>query len=709
MLAYNLHRHLHFNQEVDPTRTKTLRDRFAVEMRRRFNIITSLIRHAIVDKDVFGLSPVTLITKRQAMERIQARQFAFATSAQKVDAFMEWLEGMNKEFILSGGGRGLQTIKLPGTLPGIREAWTDTYIHSAYQKGVLRARNELVKAGYDVPSLTPGDTDALRVAFNLPIHADRVGLLATRTFSELKGITVTMEQQVGRVLAQGMADGQSPRKLAQLLTKTITGPVGDLGITDTLGRFIPARRRAELLARTEIIRAHHAATINEYKRWEVEGVRVQAEWQTAGDHRVCGDCASLQGKVFKLEVIENMIPFHPLCRCVALPIEARRTEARARGAEIEGNDLNLADQRWKETTKTVGGRQIPFYENPNFKPPKGKRGEVVTLFHETSLDNIPAIAKQGLRASETARGELWFTSKKAFRDGVRNNFYAEDVIVIEVPKKELMEKGILEVVPGQGTIIYDDLPQEWIRGLLRHYKGTPPALPLWAEEAGAAAELVVPKKVRKKTKAKAKGKEKVKEVEEPKKTTITEEILEERRQALAQAEAELEAVYSEAWSAEKEQRIFEASLKRDTAEIRYVVSLKDINPALYAEEREKIIKEMIDRGYPSMSRAQYKRALDKAVKGLEFVPYDVLHTLNKYELDIVFESRVRAHYIENSATVVVDISYPGFVEISHEVGHAIDHLILGLPYPNVDMSILGEATTGLVGKGNVFVTKKRLE
>jgi len=68
MLAYNLHRHIHFNQEVDPTRTKTLRDRFAVEMRRRFNIITSLIRHAIVDKDVFGLSPVTLITKRQAME-----------------------------------------------------------------------------------------------------------------------------------------------------------------------------------------------------------------------------------------------------------------------------------------------------------------------------------------------------------------------------------------------------------------------------------------------------------------------------------------------------------------------------------------------------------------------------------------------------------------------------------------------------------------
>jgi len=320
-----VHNNLHFNQEVDPTRTKTLRDRFATEMRRRFNIIQSLIRHAIVDKDVFGLSPVTLITKEQAMERIQVRQFAFGTSARKVEAFTDWLEEMNKQFILSGGVRGAQVIRLPGTLPGVREAWTDTYIHSAYQKGILRARTEMVKAGYDVPSLIPGDTDALQAAFNLPIHADRVGLLSTRSFSELKGITATMDQQISRVLSQGMADGKNPRELARLLTKTITGPVGDLGITDTLGRFIPARRRAELLARTEIIRSHHVATINEYRHWEVEGVRVRAEWQTAGDHRVCGDCASLQGKVFKLEEIENMIPLHPLCRCIALPLEVKPT------------------------------------------------------------------------------------------------------------------------------------------------------------------------------------------------------------------------------------------------------------------------------------------------------------------------------------------------------------------------------------------------
>ena len=96
-----------------------------------------------------------------------------------------------------------------------------------------------------------------------------------------------------------------PMVLAKLLTKTISGPVGDLGITDTLGRFIPAERRAKVLARTEIIRAHHSATMQEYKNWEVEGVKVKAEWQTAGDARVCEECGAMEGRVFTLEEMEK--------------------------------------------------------------------------------------------------------------------------------------------------------------------------------------------------------------------------------------------------------------------------------------------------------------------------------------------------------------------------------------------------------------------
>jgi SPP1 gp7 family putative phage head morphogenesis protein len=156
-----------------------------------------------------------------------------------------------------------------------------------------------------------------------PFHADRVGLLYTRTFNGLKGITDAMDNQISQVLAQGLADGDNPRLLAKKLTSTISGPFGDLGITDTLGRFIPAERRAQTLARTEVIRAHHQATIQEYKNWAAERVKVKAEWVTAG-YNVCPECAALEGQVFKLTEIENMIPVHPNCRCVAIPLDVTK-------------------------------------------------------------------------------------------------------------------------------------------------------------------------------------------------------------------------------------------------------------------------------------------------------------------------------------------------------------------------------------------------
>jgi SPP1 gp7 family putative phage head morphogenesis protein len=133
-----------------------------------------------------------------------------------------------------------------------------------------------------------------------------------------------MDSQISRVLAQGIADGDNPRLLGQKLVSVINGSGADkLGIKDTLGRFIPAERRAEMIARTEIIRAHHLATIQEYRNWGVAGVAVEAEWHTAGDSRVCAECAEMEGHVFTLDEIEPMIPLHPQCRCNTLPVKVR--------------------------------------------------------------------------------------------------------------------------------------------------------------------------------------------------------------------------------------------------------------------------------------------------------------------------------------------------------------------------------------------------
>ena len=298
---------------VDPTRTLTLRNVFARDMLKRFKELTSAIRVAIVDEDVFGLSgadvprPVLI----QQVSTPGAGAFAFPRNPDKVAAFMRWLEIQIENAILTVGEFDQIGI-------AIESAWTNKYILDSYKRGLLRGRSEMRKKGATIPEIDLA-TEFV-VGFGTPLHLDRLGLLYTRAFSELKGITAQMEQIISRILTQGIADGDNPRLLARKLVAAIDGTgAGELGMTDAIGRYIPAARRAEILARTEIIRAHHQAMVQEYMNFGVEGVTILAEWRTAGDHRVCSRCEDREGETYTLEVAMNMIPLHPQCRCLALP------------------------------------------------------------------------------------------------------------------------------------------------------------------------------------------------------------------------------------------------------------------------------------------------------------------------------------------------------------------------------------------------------
>ena len=296
-------------ERQDPTRTTTLRNNFARQMRRRFTLLSAIVRQAIVDDDCFGLKDETNLLKVQELNRPGHRAFQFLTTQEKIKAFMDWLKEQERRGVL-------EVTRIPQLGEALEKPWTDMYVDSAYRAGVARARQQL--------SLVP-DVSAqigeVAPSFMGPFHIDRVGILYLRVFSDLKGITENMDAQISRTLAQSMAEGRNPREIARRLDKIITGGGGDLSMTDTLGRFIPAKRRAEILARTEIIRAHHLAMIQEYRNWGLVNVKVMAEWATAGDDRVCDECAELDGKVFTLDEIEFMIPYHPQCRCIALPYD----------------------------------------------------------------------------------------------------------------------------------------------------------------------------------------------------------------------------------------------------------------------------------------------------------------------------------------------------------------------------------------------------
>ena len=309
---------------VDPTHTTMLRKAFALALRKRFNELTRVIRETVYTNDAFGLNPgMKMKPFTFQMNPAPADAFAFPRSKDKIAEFMKWLQVQVNRGILEIG-------ELPQVGTGIEDAWTNKYVFDSYKRGVIRARYEMQKAGFGTPDIA--STGGIEVSMNTPFHIDRLGLLYTRTYSELKGITAIMDQQISRVLAQGLANGDGPLLLARKLVSVVNG-VGrdklglDISYTTKTGKevkyFMPARRRAEIMARTEIIRAHHQATIMEYKNWAVEGIKVKAEFMTAGDNRVCPQCAMLEGEIFTLEEAMNLIPVHPSCRCIALPYKVK--------------------------------------------------------------------------------------------------------------------------------------------------------------------------------------------------------------------------------------------------------------------------------------------------------------------------------------------------------------------------------------------------
>lgn len=295
---------------ADPTRTTALRNAFANDMKRRFTKLERVIKESIVDNDCFGLKKQTFVAYEDP-KAAAVGAFIFARSDKKLAEFIKWLE---RQIEL-----GLITVKeLEQIGTGIEAFWTNKYIYDSYKRGVIRARQEMIRMGMQIPSIE--QSGGIENVMGTPFHMDRVGVLYTRVYTDLKGITSAMDSIISRILAQGMADGDGPILLARKILSAINGVnAGTLGITDSIGRFIPAKRRAEMLARTEMIRAHHLANIQEYRNWGLEGVVVKGEFRTAGDDRVCPACAALEGKIFTLDEIEPLIPLHPQCRCMALP------------------------------------------------------------------------------------------------------------------------------------------------------------------------------------------------------------------------------------------------------------------------------------------------------------------------------------------------------------------------------------------------------
>lgn len=295
--------HVHVKLKQDPTRTASIVRAYEKDIVGRMKRLAKRIREVVVDDDCFGLvNKMTVFEQDRkdpvanvflGKELVKNERFVFSTTEEKVAAFMDWLSDEVDEGIL-------EVTKRDGRKIVARNAWQDTYVRSTYQKGLDQSNAALLKAGIQtgVTSSTIGHL------FYRPFHADRVGVIYTRNFNQLRGITDAMDQGISRVLAEGMSKGLNPAQIA----KNITEKVQNIGII-----------RGRVLARTEVINAHAEATLNLFQEYGLNNVAIKAEWSTAG-WGVCPKCIDEEGTVYTVEKARGLIPFHPNCRCCWIPV-----------------------------------------------------------------------------------------------------------------------------------------------------------------------------------------------------------------------------------------------------------------------------------------------------------------------------------------------------------------------------------------------------
>ena len=296
----------------DPTRTITLRNRFSSDASVRLHRLRKAIRVGVITKDFFGLKGQHLFNPQSTIVYLAKKKFIYTHTDQKIKGFMDWLKDQYTRGLLEV----TPSLSMTGSIQN--QPWSNLYIRSAYQSGLAQSRKDAIARGIKVPAFTIGGPGSLSGVFNQPFHADRAAMMYTRVFSDLNNVTKFMDAGITRVMTQGMAEGIGPYEMARRMNDIVeqttkkpfppAHPKGPSGIT-----------RARLIARTETIRTHNVAAINEMERMEVEvGKPILAEWVATLDGRTRDSHAERNGNVYDRSVAIGMLG-EPNCRCSIIP------------------------------------------------------------------------------------------------------------------------------------------------------------------------------------------------------------------------------------------------------------------------------------------------------------------------------------------------------------------------------------------------------
>lgn len=302
---------------TDPTRSQTKRTRFEQEFSTRWRAVRGDLRHQL---------------QRGALDPTNDRPL----SRQEVE-FREYLEAEIE-----------QTVLEPTSLRHVRSGrhWTDEFVTSLYTHGIEQADRSLRQAGMGAQADQLPATDVTLLWDSE--HKERLRQERVEVYLDLVDVAHATVKDVYRSFRDGLTHNES----RSWLLDEILGSDGRLA---KVGEY-----RSGLIVSAKSIETINYASIERYRQAGLEVVGVEPEmilgdsaeasashththdcdhdhseeltadrdlsdlrqvWETAGDNRVCDQCASFAGDVYTVaELRDGGAPMpvrdtHPGCRC----------------------------------------------------------------------------------------------------------------------------------------------------------------------------------------------------------------------------------------------------------------------------------------------------------------------------------------------------------------------------------------------------------
>ena len=161
--------------------------------------------------------------------------------------------------------------------------------------------------------LTPAGIDKLATKVFSIVDTNALDFMAQYNLTLAGEVQRELSDGIKRVILQGIVQGKG--------TDDIVRDLGHVVIYKDSFRqagtrvFSKAQYRMEMIARTEVLRAHNMGRLKFHRQVGIQ----KLEWMTMDDERTCPVCGPLDGKKYSIDKFPQL-PAHSFCRCCALPI-----------------------------------------------------------------------------------------------------------------------------------------------------------------------------------------------------------------------------------------------------------------------------------------------------------------------------------------------------------------------------------------------------